>query len=341
MVDLVAVSKTYYPSRRAAVHAVRDVTCTLQPGSVTGLLGPNGAGKTTLIRLMTSSLMPSAGCITIDGHDTVLDSRRARAAIGYLAESAPLYLEMRVADYLLFRARLFDVPRPRRAVAVQRAAERCRLSDMLRRRIGHLSKGYRQRVGLAAAILHDPRVVILDEPASGLDPTQIVEMRTLIRDLAHAADGPPRTVLLSSHMLPEVELTCDRILIMSRGRVRADGTPASLLAGAGNAITYTLELMPADAGTPLDAARIAGRLAAVPGVASLHPQPGACPRYTITPAPGAGDLREALARACAPPEVSGVIIRELSVARPTLEAVFAAAVAAEDEPAAPGRGAAA
>jgi ABC-2 type transport system ATP-binding protein len=341
MVDLVAVSKTYYPSRRTAVRAVRYVTCTLQPGSVTGLLGPNGAGKTTLIRLMTSYLMPSAGRISIDGHDTVLDSRRARAVIGYLAESAPLYLEMRVADYLSFRARLFGVPRRHRGAAVERAAERCRLSDMLKRRIGHLSKGYRQRVGLAAAILHDPRVIILDEPASGLDPTQIVEMRNLIRDLAHAGDGPPRTVLLSSHMLPEVELTCDRIVIMSRGRIRADGTPSDLLAGAGAASAYTLELVAASPGSPIDAAMFSGALAAVPGVAQVHVQPGPSLRFTITPRPDAGDLREALSRACAPPAVSGALIRELSVARPSLETVFAAAVASEDEPELAGQGAAA
>jgi ABC-2 type transport system ATP-binding protein len=202
--------------------AVADVSFSVQPGEVVGFLGPNGAGKTTTMRILTGFLPPTDGSAVIAGHDIFSDPIAARRAIGYLPESPPLYPEMSVEGYLGYVAKLKDVPRGERRAAVDRALERCRLGDVRRRVIGALSKGYRQRVGLAQAIVHDPPVMILDEPTVGLDPTQIREIRTLIGELASARDGKARTVILSTHILPEVEAICRRVIIMHRGRKALD-----------------------------------------------------------------------------------------------------------------------
>jgi ABC-2 type transport system ATP-binding protein len=343
MIRVVGVSKTYHPARRQPVHAVRDVSIDVRPGEVTGLLGPNGAGKTTLIRMMTSYLTPSSGAISVCGHDSVEDAGAARRHIGYLPESAPLYPEMRVEDYLSYRAQVFGVARAARASAVGAAVERCALVEMRRRRIGQLSKGYRQRVGLAAAILHDPDVLILDEPTSGLDPTQIREMRSLIRDLAGGASGDAsgssggrsRVVLLSSHILPEVEHTCDRVVIVARGQVRADATPRGLLEQRQDDAHYDVEVVALQAsasGERFDAGAIEraalAATARVDGVreARVVARVDDGVRLTIEPTPGAGDLREALSRAVRSCVEPSLLVRELSVRRASLEAVFMRAV---------------
>lgn len=228
MLVLHKVSKTYGP-----VRAASDVSLELSPGQVTGLLGPNGAGKSTLIKIMTTLLAPTSGRAAVCGHDTVDDSSKARACLGYLPEFAPLYGEMTPRQYLRYRAELCDIPRKQRSQAVDRAIERCWLSELQYRPIGKLSKGFRQRVGLASAILHDPPVLILDEPSTGLDPTQIVQMRLLLRELAHEkprnSTASGRVVLLSSHILPEVEATADRIVMLARGHVRVDGDRNAIL----------------------------------------------------------------------------------------------------------------
>ncbi|MGD9688520.1 MAG: ABC transporter ATP-binding protein [Phycisphaerales bacterium] len=306
---------------------------TAQPGLVTGLLGPNGAGKTTLIRLITAYLAPSAGSIRVCGHDSVEAGDLAKRSLGYLPESAPLYPEMSVDGYLRFRARIFGIPRRDRQQAIDVAVQRCWLTDMRTRRIGTLSKGYRQRVGLAAALLHDPEVVVLDEPTSGLDPSQIREMRELIRGLAasrgRAGRTSPTTVLLSSHILPEVEQTCDRVVIVARGCVRADGTPDELLAPLRRVAPYAVEVV----GTDPDAC--ARALQGVSGAAKVErvgmdgveerggERGGA--RFMVTPTPGAPDLRESIARAVT--SAGGAaggsgIIRELTRAHTSLEQVF-------------------
>jgi len=202
--------------------AVSDVTFSVQPGEVVGFLGPNGAGKTTTMRMLTGFLPPTDGTAAIAGHDIFGDPLAARRAIGYLPESPPLYPEMSVEGYLGYVAKLKDVPRAQRKSAVDRALERCGLAQVRRRVIGALSKGYRQRVGLAQAIVHDPPVMILDEPTVGLDPIQIREIRTLIGELASAREGKARTVILSTHILPEVEAICRRVIIMHRGRKALD-----------------------------------------------------------------------------------------------------------------------
>jgi ABC-2 type transport system ATP-binding protein len=203
--------------------AVDDVSFSVAPGEVVGFLGPNGAGKTTTMRILTGFLPPTDGSAAIAGHDIFEDPLAARRAVGYLPETPPLYPEMSVEDYLDYVARIKDVPRRARAGAVDRALERCGLGDVRRRIIGALSKGYRQRVGLAQAIVHEPPVLILDEPTVGLDPIQIREIRALIAALAvERAGEKARTVILSTHILPEVEAICRRVLIISRGRKVVD-----------------------------------------------------------------------------------------------------------------------
>jgi len=200
--------------------AVRNVSFELQRGEVVGLLGPNGAGKTTTMRVLTGFLPPSAGTVRIAGHDLEHASIEARRAIGYLPETPPLYPEMRVTGYVSYVAAIKDVPRAERAAKVERALVACGLTEVRRRVIGTLSRGFRQRVGLAQAIVHEPEVLVLDEPTAGLDPIQIIEIRNLILDLAQE-EG--RTVLLSTHILPEVEAICQRVLLMGAGEIRIDG----------------------------------------------------------------------------------------------------------------------
>lgn len=203
--------------------AVNGISFAVDEGEIVGILGPNGAGKTTTIRMITGFLPPTGGRVTVAGRDLFREPRQARRQIGYLPENVALYPEMRVAEYLSYRGRLQGMARREIGAAVDQAVEQALLADVRRQIIGTLSKGYRQRVALAAAILHQPRVLVLDEPTVGLDPRQIIAIRRLIRDL-----GTRRTLLLSTHILPEVELLCDRVLIIDQGRIVAQGTPAEL-----------------------------------------------------------------------------------------------------------------
>jgi len=209
--------------RYGELVAVDGVSFSVAPGEVVGFLGPNGAGKTTTMRILTGFLPATDGTAAIAGHDIFEDPLAARRSVGYLPESPPLYPEMSVEGYLDFVAKIKDVPRGARASAVDRALERCGLREARRRIIGSLSKGFRQRVGLAQAIVHDPPVLILDEPTVGLDPIQIREIRALIAGLADQGQGErARTVILSTHILPEVEAICRRVLIIHRGRIVVD-----------------------------------------------------------------------------------------------------------------------
>lgn len=226
MIEAEGLSKRY-----GNVLAVDNVSFRIEAGEVAGFLGPNGAGKTTTMRMLTGFLPPSDGTALIDGHDIFTDPLAARRAIGYLPEIPPLYPEMDVEGYLRFVAKLKDVPRGERREAVDRVLERCGLVDVRRRVIGALSKGFRQRVGLAQAIVHSPSVLILDEPTVGLDPIQIREIRELISELANPGDGQPKhTVILSTHILPEVEALCPRIVLIHRGRKVLDGPLAEITA---------------------------------------------------------------------------------------------------------------
>lgn len=331
MIECRQLSKHYGP-----VVAVSAVDLTVTPGVVTGLLGPNGAGKSTLIRMLTSYLLPTTGTVSVCGFDTVTESQRARQSIGYLPESAPSYPEMRVVDFLAYKSGLYNIPRAQRAAAVGSAIERCWLKDVARRRIGQLSKGYRQRVGLAGAILHDPRVVVLDEPTTGLDPAQILELRGLIRSLAEGTGNGQKVVLLSSHILAEVQATCDAVVIMARGRVRASGTPAALVASRGS--TRYIAVVAPTAGDAAAGPDAAAALAAVPGVAAVSHEPLAPAanngrrgvKLTVTPANAASDLHEALAfalvRASQARGALAWLTTELRRQEPTLEEVFMSVV---------------
>ncbi len=218
MIDARNLSKAY-----GDVQALDDVSFEVAKGEIVGLLGPNGAGKTTAIKILTGYLQPDEGSVTIDGLDVLTHTLEIQARIGYLAENAPLYPELSVQKYLLMMADLRQVPAVDRIPRLSEAVQATSLTEYLTRPIGTLSKGLRQRVGLAQAILHQPRLLILDEPTIGLDPTQIVEIRRLIRRLAQRS-----TILFSTHILTEVEALCDRALILMNGRVRADARLSEL-----------------------------------------------------------------------------------------------------------------
>lgn len=227
MISVDGVSKRY-----GSIQAVQDLSFEVERGEVVGFLGPNGAGKTTTMRMLTGFIPPTDGTIRMAGHDVFRDGRAARGAVGYLPETPPLYPEMTVRGFLDFVASIKDVKRSDRRDSVDRALERCGLTEVRKRIIGQLSKGFRQRVGLAQAIVHDPQVLVLDEPTVGLDPIQIREIRELILGLAAPEQGrEQQTVILSTHILPEVEALCQRVVLIDRGRKSLDRSLADLTAG--------------------------------------------------------------------------------------------------------------
>ncbi|MDQ3250157.1 MAG: ABC transporter ATP-binding protein [Chloroflexota bacterium] len=225
MIEVEHLTKSYGP-----IQALTDVSFQVAEGEIVGLLGPNGAGKTTIIKILTGYLQPDEGSVFIDGLDVLSQTQAAQARIGYLPENAPLYPELSIQGYLKMIADLRQVPPAEQRERLSEAIYATGLSERLTQPIGTLSKGFRQRVGLAQAILHQPRLLILDEPSVGLDPTQIVEIRHLIRRLAKHS-----TILFSTHILPEVEALCDRVIILMNGQVRADARLAEL-AGSDDAI---------------------------------------------------------------------------------------------------------
>ena len=205
--------------------AVDDVSFTVEDGQIYGLLGPNGAGKSTIMNILTGDLSATSGQVTVAGHSLPEEADEAKACVGYLPEQPPLYPEMTVGEYLNFVAELKKVPRAQRKEQVLRAARRTGLEKVLPRLIRSLSKGYKQRVGIAQALLGSPKIIILDEPTVGLDPAQVIEMRKLIREL-----GKAHTVILSSHILSEVQAVCQQVLIISKGKLAASGTLQELTA---------------------------------------------------------------------------------------------------------------
>ena len=317
--------------------AVRDLSFSVQKGEVLGFLGPNGAGKTTTMRVIAGFMPPSEGRVLISGSDPAVEPLEARRKIGYLPENPPLYPEMEVEGYLEFAARLRGVPARRVGRAVERAMEQCALAEARSRLIGKLSRGFRQRVGLAQALVHDPEALILDEPTAGLDPKQIHETRRLIRGFAGE-----RTVVLSTHILSEVAATCDRVVIIHKGKLRAEDTPARLTArlrergDSGEGPGTVIEI---ETGSPGEAA--AARLREVPGVASVHLGPET-PEGEVTlsiATRGRADRRSELARAVLDAGGSLLGLRRASA---SLEEVFLDLTtddgAPPDTPAAPDAG---
>ena len=238
MIEVRGLTKTYGQER-----AVDNISFEVKKGEVLGFLGPNGAGKTTTMKVVTCYLPPSQGTVVVDGMDVTKDSLGVRRRIGYLPENTPLYQDMTTYDYLSFVAAMRDVAPGDVKKRIAEMADVCGLEEVLSKRIDALSKGFRQRVGLAQAMIHNPDIVILDEPTSGLDPNQIVEIRELIKGI-----GTEKTVILSTHILPEVQASCDRVLIIHRGKLVADGTPQSLKDSFSGAqqITFGLKSAPAN-----------------------------------------------------------------------------------------------
>ncbi len=257
MIEVESLTKRY-----GRTTAVDGVSFRVEKGEILGFLGPNGAGKTTTMRILTCYLPPTEGTARVAGYDVFSQPMEVKRRVGYLPETPPLYPDMSVREYLDFCSRIKGVPAKDRAARVGAAIEKCRVGDVRDKLIAKLSKGYRQRVGLAQAILHNPDVLILDEPTAGLDPKQIIETRELIRSLAG-----DHTVILSTHILPEVSMTCGRVVIINKGRVVAEDTPDNLTRRLKGAGTIRVEAR-GDAASVLESVR------AVPGVLAAHPRGG-------------------------------------------------------------------
>ena len=294
--------------RYAGTEAVRDVSFQVQAGEIVGLLGRNGAGKSTILRILSCFLPATSGTVRVAGFDVFSQSEEVRRRIGYMPENNPLHTDMRVREYLKFRARLKGLPPGRVRERVDRVIEQCSLKDVHKRIIGQLSKGYRQRVGLADALVHEPELVILDEPTIGLDPNQLRTVRALIKELAGR-----HTVLLSTHILPEVEVTCTRVMILHQGRMLAADTPENLQRNFFEAGPITAEIAAPEA-------ELRELCSLLPGVAhsDIVPLDGLFFRCLITPQNGA-DLREDIYRAAVE---NGWPLRELTRTRHTLEDIF-------------------
>ena len=237
MIKVKDLSKNY-----GSVEAVKSISFDLNDGEVIGFLGANGAGKTTTLKMMTGYLVPTNGSITVNDMDIIEDVHSIQKQIGYLPELNPLYAEMRVYDYLEFLASIRDITGPQYKEALARVVEQCGLRGVVHKNISDCSKGYKQRIGLAAAMIHDPKILILDEPVTGLDPNQIIEIRSLIRSL-----GKEKLVFMSSHILQEIQATVDRIIIIDEGEIVANGTSEELMANFMGNVLLTMEVKGAKA----------------------------------------------------------------------------------------------
>jgi ABC-2 type transport system ATP-binding protein len=278
VIQVSSLSKTYGPK-----VAISDITFDVKPGEILGFLGPNGAGKTTTMRILCGYLPASSGSASVAGHDVFNEPLEVRRRIGYLPENVPLYTEMTVESYLHFMAQIRGVPRAERTSRVEKVMHLCHVDNVRGTLISRISKGYRQRVGIAQALVHDPPVLILDEPTVGLDPKQITETRQLIKGL-----GGSHTVLLSTHILPEVSMTCNRVVIINDGRVVAEDTPDNLTRRLRGAERISLEVRgPAEA--------VKGALVGIPNVLNVEVTPSdGRPRFLVDSAVGQ-DIREDLA----------------------------------------------
>jgi ABC-2 type transport system ATP-binding protein len=281
---------------------------------VLGFLGPNGAGKTTAMRMITAFLPPTAGKVVVAGIDLDHDPVGLRRHVGYLPENVPLYPELRVEEYLKFRATVEEVPRADLGNRMEDVIDRCMIEEVRRQVIGTLSKGFRQRVGLAGALIHKPQVLILDEPTVGLDPNQIIKVRELINEL-----GKDHTVVLSTHILPEVEQVCERVFIIDRGRIVADGTPEELRTRMMGNPRLRVELQGANGDGQV-------ALSVLPGVSQVKDQGEG--KYLVEHTPGS-DPREAIFRLAVE---RGWVLVTLAQTRASLEDVFVRLTTREEEP---------
>lgn len=306
MIEVEHLSKIY-----GSTSAIQDVSFEVEAGEILGFLGPNGAGKTTTMRILSGYLPATAGTARIAGRDVHEESLEVRRRIGYLPETPPLYPDMTVEEFLQFVAQLKGVKGSLRKSKVNSAMERCNITEKRKTAIRKLSKGFRQRVGIAQAIVHDPPAIILDEPTVGLDPRQIIEVRNLIKSLAGE-----HTIILSTHILPEVSMTCDRVAIIKSGRIVATNTPEHLMAQIGGGSGYEIEV-------DGDASQVQPLLQVIPGVclvelfddSSLPPNRSI---IRIVSAPGMEPGRDVAAVIIG----AGLGLHEMRRTRATLEDVF-------------------
>jgi gliding motility-associated transport system ATP-binding protein len=313
MIEVSALSKRY-----GSRDAVVDLSFSIPSGEIVGFLGPNGAGKTTTLRMLTGYLPPTAGTARVAGHDILTDSMQVRRHIGYLPESVPLYRDLTVTAYLDLVATLKGMPRAGRREHIAGIVESCGLTEVYTRRIGALSRGYRQRTGLAQALVNDPDVLFLDEPTVGLDPRQIVEIRELIRSLAGR-----RTIMLSTHILPEVGHLCQRVLIIHRGRLVSDGPPEQLQRQTGRSSSVEIEAR----GETTAALAAVSSVSGVSSVEIIDERDGVV-KLRAHPVAGV-DPRESIAEALAGARLN---LRSMTLSTATLEEVFMQLVTREETP---------
>jgi ABC-2 type transport system ATP-binding protein len=319
MIEVESLTKTF-----GSITAVDGLTFRVARGEILGFLGPNGAGKTTTMRILTGYMPATRGTARVAGFDVATDSLDVRRRVGYLPESVPVYPERAVLDYLSFVADVKSLPRKGKTQAIARVIERCGLGDVRRRTVGRLSRGYRQRVGLAQALIGDPPVLVLDEPTVGLDPAQVVEVRQLIRSLAG-----DRTVILSTHILPEVSQITSRVLIIDRGRIAAQGTSQELTAQLRDRQGFQVRVL----GEAAQAEAVLSSVAGVVGVAVLERGDHET-TFRVEAGPGA-DVRGAMARALVG---KGLELLEMSPLAMSLEEIFISLVRRDGPPPAAGDG---
>ena len=317
MIEVQGLTKRY-----GRTTAVEDLNFSVHKGEILGFLGPNGAGKTTTMRVITCYLPPTLGKVTVAGYDVMQEPLEVKKRVGYLPETPPLYTDMRVNEMLAFAARIKGVPGRQVKQRVEQVAEKAAISDVQHKIVGHLSKGYRQRVGLAVALIHEPEVLVLDEPTAGLDPKQIIETRKLIQSLAG-----DHTIILSTHILPEAANTCNRIMIISNGKLVAEDTPQNLTSRLQGVETMRLLIE-----GPAEAAQ--ATLMRVEGVSRVTAMPPVNGRVEVSveTAPGQ-DSRKELARAVVE---SGWGLLEMRPMGMSLEEIFLKLTTREDDETAEG-----
>jgi ABC-2 type transport system ATP-binding protein len=310
MIQVDRLTKWYGPTL-----AVDDISFEIPAGKIVGFLGPNGAGKSTTLRILTGFLPPTAGRVTVDGHDVLTQSRQARARVGYLPENTPLYPEMRVEEYLNYRGKLLAMGKSTRRSQIHKVCDLCGLAAVRRRLIGQLSRGNRQRVGLAQALMHDPPVLILDEPTASLDPNQVGEVRKLIGELRGQ-----HTIVLSTHVLPEVEKMADEVLIIAHGKIVAKGSPDELRRNVGQGSSVVVEIK-------ANAQSIERAFAAVNGLGKVETSSqNGWTRAVVAQQPGQ-DVREALGQTIV---TNNWQVREMRHETASLEQFFIEITAQQD-----------
>lgn len=309
---MTAISIENLHKRYGEHQAVRNLSFSINEGEVVGFLGPNGAGKSTTMKILTGFIAPSSGQASIRGINVLEHPTEAQKQIGYLPENAPIYSDMRIREYLNYIAKIRGMGRSERSHAIEKIAGQCGIADRLNQPIAELSKGYKQRVGLAQALIHNPPIVILDEPTTGLDPNQIIEIRNLIREI-----GKTKTVILSTHILSEVQRTCDRVIIIHQGELVADGKVADIIAESKAGLQYRTVF--SDDKVSINAVHLQEKLEELQGVIQVQLLPNIAEGQVGFSISSTEDIRRSIFHLSLE---QGIALLELSPSQGTLEAVF-------------------